>query len=298
MYLDKLLEHRQPWSAVELLFSQLSKDKKEGGSLVTSEMVERTILKLIESDMKEHPSEMSAFYLGSLLDYLDKHEPDSSNLADFELTLFSVLRRSDRPPTAIYRRLQAEPAEFVKLVCSVHRLPDEEPENGPSEISIPLDNAWSILKEWRTLPGADRDTGDIEHERLRAWVLEARRLLWERGRSGIGDQYIGELLSGAPSGRDGIWPAEPVRDLLEELASEGVEQGVLVGRLNSRGVAVRDPFEGGAQERDSAGRYSDWAQQVEAKRPSTGRVLRQLADSYEREARRHDEEAEALSDQD
>lgn len=298
MYLDKLLEHRQPWSAVEFLFSQISKDKKEGGSPVTSEMVERTILKLIESDMKEHPSEMYAFYLGSLLDYLDKHEPDSSNLADLELTLFSVLRRSDRPPTAIYRRLQAEPAEFVKLVCSVHRLPDEEPENDSSESTAPLDNAWSILKEWRTLPGADRDTGDIEHERLRAWVLEARRLLRERGRSSIGDQYIGELLSGAPSGRDGIWPAEPVRDLLEELASEGVEQGVLVGRLNSRGVTVRDPFEGGAQERDSAGRYSDWAQQVEAKRPSTGRVLRQLADSYEREARRHDEEAEALSDQD
>lgn len=89
-----------------------------------------------------------------------------------------------------------------------------------------------------------------------------------------------------------------MRDLLEELASEGVEQGVLVGRLNSRGVTVRDPFEGGAQERDSADRYSDWAQQVEAAWPSTGRVLRQLADSYEREARRHDEEAEALSDQD
>lgn len=47
-----------------------------------------------------------------------------------------------------------------------------------------------------------------------------------------------------------------------------------------------------------AGRYSDWAQQVEAAWPSIGRVLRQLAGSYEWEARRHDEEAEALSDQD
>ena len=298
VYLDKLLEHSRTWSAIEFLFHQLGKDKKEDNSLVTSEMAERTVLKLIESDPKEHPSEMHAFYLGNLLDYLGKHDPDSSNLADFELTLFSMLRRSGRPPTAIYRRLQAEPAEFVRLVCSIHRAPDEEPENDSPESTAPLDNAWSILKEWRTLPGADCDTGDIEPERLRAWVLEARRLLGERGRSRIGDQYIGELLSGAPSGRDGIWPAEPVRDLLEELASEGVEQGVWVGRLNSRGVAVRDPFEGGAQERDSADRYSDWAQQVEAKRPSTGRVLRQLADSYEREARRHDEEAEALSDQD
>ena len=298
VYLDKLLEHRRPWSAIEFLFHLLNKDKKAEGSLVTSEMIERTILKLIESDTKEYPSEIHSFCLGNLLDYLDKREPDSSNLADFELTLFSILRRTNRPPTAIYRRLQAEPAEFVRLVCRVHRRLDEEPEKGSSEGTAPLDNAWSILKEWRTLPGVDRDTGSIEYGRLRAWVLEARRLLRERGRSGIGDQYIGELLSGAPSGRDGIWPAELVRDLLEELASEGVEQGVLVGRLNSRGVTVRDPFEGGDRERGSAARYSGWAQQVEAKWPSTGRVLRQLAGSYDWEARLRDEEAGALSDQD
>ena len=298
VYLDKLLEHRHPWSAIEFLFHLLGKDKKAEDSLVTSEMVERAVLKLIESDTKESPSEIHALCLGNLLDYLDKREPDSSSLADFELTLFSILRRTNRPPTAIYRRLQAEPAEFVRLVCRVHRRLDEGPENGLSEGNFPLDNAWSILKEWRTLPGTDRETGSIEYGRLRAWVLEARRLLRERGRSGIGDQYIGELLSGAPSGRDGIWPAEPVRDLLEELASEGVEQGVLVGRLNSRGVAVRDPFEDGARERDSAARYNGWAQQVEAKWPSTGQVLRQLAGSYEWEARLRDEEAGALSDQD
>lgn len=298
VYLDKLLEHRRPWFAVELLFHQLDKDKTEDDSLVTSEIVERTILKLIESDTEEYPSEMQAFYLGNLLDYLDKHDPDSSNLADFELTLFSMLRLSDRSPTAIYRRLRAEPSEFVRLVCSVHRSPDEKPEDRSYESTVLLESAWSILKEWRTLPGVDRDTGDIERERLRAWVLEARRLLRERGRSGVGDLYIGELLSGAPPGSDGIWPAEPVRDLLEELASEGVEQGVATGRLNSREVTVRHRLEGGVQERELAGRYSDWAHKVEARWPSTGRVLRQMADSYEWEARRHDDEAEALSDQD
>jgi len=36
--------------------------------------------------------------------------------------------------------------------------------------------------------------------------------------------------SGSPPGADGIWPAEAIRDFLEDLESESLEQGLEISR--------------------------------------------------------------------
>jgi hypothetical protein len=112
----------------------------------------------------------------------------------------------------------------------------------------------------------------------------------------IGDELIGQTFAHSPKGADGVWPAEPVRDLIETIGSRELENSVVIGRLNSRGVTTRGVYDGGRQERDLAQQYRDWSGAVRAKWPRTSRILRSLSDSYERDARREDVRAELDAD--
>lgn len=102
-------------------------------------------------------------------------------------------------------------------------------------------SAWSILQGWRVPPGYEPAEGGFDADALQSWVVRARRGLSERDRSAIGDHLIGEVLSGSPTGADGVWPAEPVRDLLEEIESEHLEDGLASGGVIARGMTTHEP---------------------------------------------------------
>ena len=61
-----------------------------------------------------------------------------------------------------------------------------------------------------------------------------------------------------------------------------------------RGVVTRSPFAGGQPERKLAAQYNDWAGELSPRWPRTGRVLKALAGTYERDARHEDETAEHI----
>ena len=67
-----------------------------------------------------------------------------------------------------------------------------------------------------------------------------------------------------------------------------------MGTFNKRGITSRGATEGGQQEFELAARYRDWAARVVADSPKTARVLRSLADGYDEEGRRQDEQAQRL----
>jgi len=83
-----------------------------------------------------------------------------------------------------------------------------------------------------------------------------------------------------------------VREVIETIGSRELENGFYVGRINARGITTRGPYDGGDQERALAATYRLWARQVKSQWSRTARVLQQLADSYEWDARRQDAEAE------
>lgn len=101
-----------------------------------------------------------------------------------------------------------------------------------------LDTVGERLENIKRIPGTDA-SGKIDQDELRAWVKEARALCAGFGRAEIGDQKIGQILSSAPVGTDGVWPCEGVRNVLEECVSPDVAKGVQVGVYNSRGVHAR-----------------------------------------------------------
>jgi hypothetical protein len=129
---------------------------------------------------------------------------------------------------------------------------------------------------------------------LEAWIVEARRLAGDVGRADIADVKIGQILSAAKMGRDGNWPAEEVRVMLERFPSESMRQGFVTGKCNRRGVTTRGLRDGGDLEREEAARYQAWASAIRKDHHRTARALDDLAARYAGDAVRHDETAERL----
>ena len=57
-------------------------------------------------------------------------------------------------------------------------------------------------------------------------MRDARDELAESSRADIGDEMVGQVLARCPEGSDGVWPAEPVRELIEEIGSTHLEAGI------------------------------------------------------------------------
>ena len=95
-------------------------------------------------------------------------------------------------------------------------------------------------------------------------------------------------------GADRAWPAEPVRDVLDLYRNHVMLSGFQIGQSNRRGVTIRNPRDGGEQERKLVEQYRAWSSVVGAEHPFTAKALDALASYYEADAKREDEQAERL----
>ena len=105
----------------------------------------------------------------------------------------------------------------------------------------------------------------------------------------ICDNCLGTLFSKAPVGKDGIWPCEPVREVIGRIWTEKFARGLCTGLYNSRGVFWSG--EGGEEERRLAEKYANWAAALEFSYPSVSNIHKEMAKSYVRDAMWEDERA-------
>ena len=84
-------------------------------------------------------------------------------------------------------------------------------------------------------------------------------------------------------GRDGIWPAECVRQVFETSASEVLERHFIIGKHNQRGIYN---VTGGKGEDELADQYTCIADKLQLLYPKTSAVIRQLSEDYRAEAKR------------
>jgi hypothetical protein len=223
-------------------------------------------------------------------------EIGGQRVVHIEWQLFPALGFDADAPT-LHAALAEQPTFFAELVSYIFRRDtrDEEPsaDEGDQERRPALARrAFEVLHTWRRCPGV-RPDGSLDRDGLTAWVHAARDQLSADDRLGAGDEQIGRVMAFAPTADDGIQPPQAVRDLLEEVHSQRLEAGLRIGILNRRGMTTRDPEEGGDQEWRLARTYREQAESA-ATWPRTRRVLNQIAESYEAQARRQDAEAEHL----
>lgn len=226
-----------------------------------------------------------------LLEALQKREDISiEELASIEYQYLPVLEHHGEP-VALAQLLVSSPKFFIDVICDVFS-PRSKKERGEvsEESRVKARFGYRMLQSMKSLPGFTEEGQDVEF--LKRWVAEARDLGEKADRKIITEQQIGQMLGYAPSdAEDGAWPAKPIRDLIEECASDEIESGITISRFNMRGVFRKALYEGGQEERTFASQYRAWAD-ASILWPRTCEMLRRIAEHWDRNAEEADVRAE------
>ncbi len=192
------------------------------------------------------------------------------------------------------RYVENHPELFVQAITWLYKRNDGGID--PADFQVPPERrddvakrGYKLLDTIQRVPGHD-ELGELKIDRLAKWITTVRQACAELSRAEIGDECVGKLLVNAPIGKDGVWPCETVRQVVEDIESEPLMRGMQIGVYNSRGAHWRG--EGGNQERELADKYRKWAQALQVSHPFlSSKLLMQLVKWYEQEANREDLEA-------
>lgn len=232
----------------------------------------------------------------NLLESLDsRSDVDRLELAKLEyLYIQALVPHSKYEIPNLFRELARSPMLFIQSLAMCFKRNDSgvdpvelSPLESEEHLRNAANNAFSLLEHANILPG-QKDDGTINVDVLRGWINEARELAKEYGRAELADRYIGRMLSKATVGKDGVWPREEIRPVIEEVASREMSEGMEIGIYNSRSVVQRGS--GGDQERELAAKYHEYANKISNQFPFIGRMLLNIAKMYEHDAARWDSE--------
>jgi hypothetical protein len=231
---------------------------------------------------------MTAHYVETAFAALDSRtDVEQEDIALREFAFFPLLEYGNRS-LRINALMAADPAFYHRVLRNVFHDDRKEPTELNENEKIDARVSWSLLSNFKSVPGATPD--GIDAPTLGSWIAAVRHLGEETGRAAVTDNYIGRLLAHAPTDRDGGWPHRAVRDQIELLKSDELERGIKLARYNMRGVHGKPIYEGGDQERALA-RDNFKNAELAGAWPRTSVMLAAIAKSWEADAEREDVEA-------
>jgi hypothetical protein len=290
---EQLMTVGRSAAAIDLIGIYIGRGQENEEQL--AELIARGLEALLTADEDSELGLLSSHDFETSFATLERHR-DALGVDRIALLEWGFLPALGYDPDvpALHEGLAKNPAFFVQVIAAVYRAKGSEdlpaPDNDAGDRASRARNAYRLLSSWGQPPGLSGD--HIDTDELHLWLAEAKRLLEESGRLDVGLVHIGHVLASAPPDPNGDWPPQVVRDLLEELHSEEVESGLATEILNRRGVTSRRPEEGGAQEEELSRKYRADADRYADVWPRVAAILRDLARSYEADARRNEDSAE------
>lgn len=237
-------------------------------------------------------------HIERLFERLDSTGLDVESIAKLEWPYLALFSHWRRPAAALHRLLWQDPEFFAELIrwqFKPDRIADtatEEPDASADDIARAR-AANELLRSWRGVPGADAEGAVVDHQ-LASWAANARQLCAQNRRSHIGDEQIGEALARAHAHTDGVWPALPVREVIESAQSQDLERGIEIGLANKFGAKYRQIENGGAKERELAAQYDAWSQATSLSWTRTSAVLARVAHHFRQMGRLEDLQSERM----
>jgi addiction module HigA family antidote len=279
-FIDKLIEVQRPHAAFQAIHFRLEQ--------VETRRLVRLLQDIAKTSMNEpFPLQFNSWDISNALKNLqNRAEVSEVEMADLEFLYIRALEHSEHGIPNLEKQLAKSPLLFVQAIAITFKRTDTGAD--PVEWNIPTNqeknklalSTFTLLEKMKLVPGTN-ETGTIDVDYLREWIFNVRSLCAANGRETIADQCIGKVLSGAPIGKDGIWPCEPIREILEELSAPHIGVGVSVGLQNARGPILGAS---GTEEGELSAKYLEWASQLRFEYPFVAQMLKDIADSYRRHA--------------
>lgn len=267
-----------------------------------SELLFRIMWEIAHKEGQDQPGQyqLDQYYVQEAFAIIDKSTVLTlEQKAGLEFAYIDALstpwgRGEQRGVPNLQKYVAEHPEMYVQAVMWTYKRGDEgeDPPGwkvGPDQVQHLAERGYKLLDGLDRVPGHD-EGGVLQLDKLAEWVKAVRDTCAELGRLDIADLCIGKLLSHAPSGNDGVWPCEPVREVMEEVHSKAMMDGARTGLYNSRGVTWRG--EGGDQERALAEKYRAWGNALQYSHPFVAsELLMGMVATYEHEAVREDTRA-------
>jgi len=249
---------------------------------------------IAEPDPELTPTTL-AYALGLIVNILADHpEMQRDRMVGIEWLCMPILNHR-RWPKLLAQELSMNPSFFLEVLSFVYRGNVEEQSEPTKQSQNRAKYAYILLRDWKWTPGR-QESGGFDGDHLRTWIEEVQRGAATSGRSKMADIHIGRILSFAPSGTDGHKPVEAVRNVLEDLQSQAIEDAMITQIINNRGGTWRRFYDGGEQERELARGFEADAEAFKHTWPHTAGLFKSLASIYYHEAEREDTNAQLRED--
>ncbi len=283
--LGKLLAAQRPRTAFSFCHLELDKVKPE----MLADIMEQILQGHEHRDMP-----LDSYEIQQAVERLEAGALDKQRLIRIEFGLIPALGyENEQCAETLYNALLSDPKLFTELLCILYKPKNkdrekEEPVNESTQAAATI--AWRILHHCKQLPG-QQPNGSIDAQAFVAFIDSAREMAEAADRLEVCESTLGNILAHAPDDEDGTWPCRAIRDVLNRPELENMRRGLHTGVLNKRGAHWRSLDEGGKQERDLAAQYEKYAQALYNSHPALATTLADIADSYQRDARREDLDA-------
>ncbi|MCK4814385.1 hypothetical protein KA005_01335, partial [bacterium] len=279
---DKLLTYQRPLSAVDCL-DQLLHEKKELD-------VECAVKVLLMAVATEEPSKaMDSYSITNIIKHLQERkdvlDDDRFKIEWAYLPLLNRISGGETTPKYLEGRLSSDPEFFCEILRLIFRSKHEEEKvEVLDDNKIIATNAYRLLRGWQTPPGLQSD-GQFSAEKFTNWLDAVIAMTKKSGHLEVALSQIGGVLIHVPAEEDGLWIQSSVAEALNRRDLEKLRDGYRIGVYNLRGVHWVDPE--AKPEIELAGKYRQYAENIDAKGfPRFATTLRDIADEYDREAKR------------
>lgn len=274
-----LIQHGRPRAAIDCFAAAVhQKHQFETQPAVSA------LIAALSSD--ESPSAMHVDSVVTVIQALQNDETiDSESLLAVEWAYLPILRDGNgASPRFLESRICSDPSLFCELIRTAFRArnkpkSDSEP---TEEQRSKAEHAYQLLQELERIPGTD-SKGALSGDNFLSWITEVKGECSNSGHLEIAMHLIGQVLVHCPADPDGFWIHRSVAGALDSPDMNDLREGYRIGVFNSRGMHHVDPT--GKPEIELARKFNQRAEQIEnAGLPRFASTLRELGDSYKREA--------------
>jgi hypothetical protein len=278
--IDKLIDHGRPHAAVRCIYMLLRRKQPFD--------TRKAAQALVEALKSSEPHGPDAHEIVEIIKALQNdHRTNTDDLFRVEWAYLPLLNELTKAsPKFIERRLANEPGFFCEVIRLVFRSKkeDRQAEELSDDKKKIGTNAYRLLNGWRTPPGL-REDGTYDGDALNTWLEAVKTECRETGHLEIAMTMVGHVLVHVPPDPDGLWINRSAAAVLNAKDASDMRDGFRSQLYNSRGVHWVDPT--GKPEKDLAIKYQAEAEAVDqAGFPRLAATLRDLAETYEREAER------------
>jgi hypothetical protein len=292
--IDKLVEYGRPKAAIGCL-SKIVLDKQP----INCTRAVRVLLSALSS--REPYQGIDKYDIIEIIKTLqNSKDVDYNELCKIELGYLDILddENYDARPKLLENSLASEPSFFCEVIRLLYRSKIEIKSNKePSEEQKAIaSKMWKLLDRWKIPPGMQLD--DIFNGRqFKKWLEAVIKECTASGHLEVALLNIGQVLFYSPKDPGGLWIHRDIAEALNGVDADRLRRGFFQEMYNSRGIHWVDPS--GKPELGLAEKCRKQANDVEnAGFQRLAVTLREMAESYDKDAERIIREHKAEEDVD